>query len=90
MKAFDAIKKRRTIRRFSEKEIPAKTLEKCAEAGGLSPTARNLQPLEFIVVQGKENRQRLTTKPSIGLMETLLLSQKEACGAFSTGKNIRG
>jgi nitroreductase len=58
MKVFSAIKKRRSIRRFKEKEIPFRALQKCVEAARLSPTARNLQPLEFIVVQEQKNRQQ--------------------------------
>ncbi|MDD5162699.1 MAG: nitroreductase family protein [Candidatus ainarchaeum sp.] len=57
MNVFSAIKKRRSIRRFKEKKIPFKALEKCVEAARLSPTARNLQPLEFVVVQEKKNRE---------------------------------
>ncbi len=57
MNVFSAIKKRRSIRRFKEKEISFKALEKCVEAARLSPTARNLQPLEFIVVQEQKNRE---------------------------------
>ena len=32
-------------------------VEKCIEAARLSPTARNLQPLEFVVVHEKKNRE---------------------------------
>jgi len=66
MEVFDAINKRRTIRRFLEKEIPFEALEKCVEAARLSPTAKNLQPLEFVVVHEKENRKKLLELVTFG------------------------
>jgi nitroreductase len=59
MDVLKAIKERRTIRRFKEKEIPAKALEKCIEAARIAPSARNLQPLEYIIIHEKKNREQL-------------------------------
>jgi len=50
MDVYNAILKRRTIRRFQKKAIPFPVLEKCVNAARLSPTARNVQPLEFVAV----------------------------------------
>ncbi|HJX23234.1 MAG TPA: nitroreductase family protein [Candidatus Bathyarchaeia archaeon] len=50
---YEKITERRTIRRFKPKSIPKKTLERCVNAARLSPSARNLQPLKFIVVNDK-------------------------------------
>lgn len=53
MDTYKAIMGRRSIRRFKDKEVPEKVLEKCVNAGRLSPTGNNLQPLKFITVTKK-------------------------------------
>jgi nitroreductase len=50
MEVYKAILKRRTIRIFKNKKISKKTLEKLVNAARLAPSARNLQPLEYLVV----------------------------------------
>lgn len=50
MKIYDLILRRRSIRRFKNKEVPFKILEKCINAGRLAPSGGNLQPMEFILV----------------------------------------
>ncbi len=50
MDLVDLIIKRRTIRRFEQEKIPADVMEKIIDAGRLAPSASNLQPWEFIVV----------------------------------------
>ena len=50
MDVYEAIKKRRSIRRYKDKEVPKKILKKCVNAGRLSPTGANIQPLKFITI----------------------------------------
>jgi nitroreductase len=50
MEVYQAILKRRTIRIFKNKKIPKRILEKLVNAARLAPSARNLQPLEYLVV----------------------------------------
>ncbi len=50
MTTYETILKRRTIRLFKKKKISKKILEKLVNAGRLAPSARNLQPLEYLVV----------------------------------------
>ena len=50
MNVYEAVMKRRSIRRFQDKAVPYEALEKCIEAARLAPTARNLQVCEYIVV----------------------------------------
>lgn len=50
---YKAILKRRTIRRYSQKRIPYRTLKKLVNAARLAPSAANLQPCEFIIVDDK-------------------------------------
>lgn len=46
----DAIKNKRTIRLFENKEIDFSILKDCVDAARLSSSARNSQPLEYIIV----------------------------------------
>ena len=46
----EILKTRRTVRLFQQREIPWRDLEECIEAARLAPSARNLQPFEYIVV----------------------------------------
>lgn len=50
MKTFDLIRKRRSIRRFKQEKIPFTVLEQIIDSGRVAPSALNLQPLEFIIV----------------------------------------
>jgi len=50
MEVYETIVKRRTIRRFQNKKIPYQTLEKCVDAARLAPSAANLQPCEYLVI----------------------------------------
>lgn len=54
MDVFEAIRKRRTIRKFKDEKVPFSALERCVEAARLAPSAMNLQPLEYIVVDDEE------------------------------------
>ena len=50
MTFYETIIKRRSIRRFKDMPVPYKILKNCVDAVRLAPSAANLQPLEYIVV----------------------------------------
>jgi nitroreductase len=50
MKVYEAILKRRSIRRFKEKSVPYDALEKCIDSARLAPSGRNQQLCEYIVI----------------------------------------
>jgi len=50
MNISELIKSRRMIRRFQEKPVDFTILIELADAGRLAPSARNLQPLAFLIV----------------------------------------
>lgn len=55
MTTYETILARRSIRRYDQnRPIPEDVLMKCVNAGRLAPSARNLQPLEYIVVDESE------------------------------------
>ena len=54
MDLLAVIQKRRSIREYRKKSIPRKDLEKIVDAARFAPTARNLQPWEFVVVTNRD------------------------------------
>ncbi len=54
MEAFEAIQKRRSVRKFTGELIPRLDLEKIVDAGRLAATGSNRQPWDFIVVTNRE------------------------------------
>jgi len=50
MKVYEAILKRRSIRRFKDKAVPYEVLEKCIDAARVAPSGRNQQVCEYIVI----------------------------------------
>lgn len=50
MDAFEAIRKRRSIRQYTGEPIPNKDLEKIVDAGRLAASGSNRQPWDFIVI----------------------------------------
>jgi len=53
MDVYEVILSRRSIRRFKQKSIPLEILKKLVNAARLAPSAANLQPLEYFIVNDK-------------------------------------
>jgi nitroreductase len=53
MDVYKTIISRRSIRRFQQKKIDPKILKKMVNAARLAPSAANLQPLEFFIVDNE-------------------------------------
>ncbi|PIQ88224.1 MAG: nitroreductase family protein [Candidatus Omnitrophica bacterium CG11_big_fil_rev_8_21_14_0_20_42_13] len=54
MDFFEAIKKRCSVREYSEKPVKKEDIEKIVGCARLAPTARGEQPWEFVVVTDKK------------------------------------
>ena len=54
MNVYNAILARRSIRRFKQQPIDKELLIKFVDAARIAPSAANLQPLEYIVVNDKK------------------------------------
>lgn len=50
MSTFETIMNRRTIRRFQQKLIAPDILKKLIEAARVAPSASNIQPLEYLII----------------------------------------
>lgn len=55
----DAIRKRRSIREFTEQKVSLETLHKVIVAGIWAPSGLNNQPWRFVLVQNDEIREKL-------------------------------
>ncbi len=56
---WEAIKNRRSIRKFTPDEVPQKMIDQMLEATRLAPSASNRQPWHFLVVRDQELRKDL-------------------------------
>lgn len=78
MDAIEAIKKRRSVREYKDKTISKEILQNLVDAARLAPTARNVQPWEFIVIANPD-----TLKKIGGLAENgRFMAQAKACIAI--------
>ncbi len=59
MNVYEAVAKRRSIRRFKDSPVPYDVLEKCVEAARLAPAAGNRQVLEYIIVDDLALRRQM-------------------------------
>jgi len=56
---LEAVRKRRSVSRYQEKNIPSSILEEIFEAARLAPSASNRQPWKFVVVQDEGLKQKV-------------------------------
>ncbi|MFC1802379.1 nitroreductase family protein [Thermoproteota archaeon] len=59
MNALEAIKTRRSVRKYKPEPIPKEELKKILEAAQLAPSTGNKQPLKFVVVCDDETKKKL-------------------------------
>jgi len=59
MDVLDAIKQRKSVRRYLDKPVEEEKLLKVLEAGRLAPSARNLQEWRFIIVRDPDTRRKI-------------------------------
>lgn len=59
MDVMEAIKKRRSIRQYLDKQVEDEKLERVLEAARLAPSAKNVQESRFVVVRDADKRRKL-------------------------------
>lgn len=59
MDAMTALTTRRSVRKYKPDPVPRELLEQIVNAGRLAPTARNVQPCEFVVITDAHQRRQL-------------------------------
>jgi len=65
MDALEAIRKRRSVRKFSGEPVSRQDLETIVDAGRLAATGYNRQPWDFIVITQKETMNQLLPSPCL-------------------------
>lgn len=61
METWDAIRARRNVRSYSPEPVPDSDLDRIAEAGWRSPSSRNDQHWDFVIVTDPDQLQELST-----------------------------
>lgn len=56
---YNEIRKRRTVREFSDSMVPSEVIKNCIKAAGTAPNGANLQPWHFVVVTDKRIKQKI-------------------------------
>ena len=57
MSTIEAIKSRRSIRRFADKPVPKEMIEQILEVTTQAPSGKNSQPWRFVVVEGEKKKE---------------------------------
>ena len=66
MDALEALRTRRSCRRFAADEVGRDLLEQILDSGRLAATARNEQPCEFVVVTDRTARSEIAAMTDYG------------------------
>ncbi|MCY4097699.1 MAG: nitroreductase family protein [Rhodospirillales bacterium] len=53
------LKRRRTVRHFSNRSVPREVIENCLRTATTAPSGANLQPWHFVVVSDPETKRRI-------------------------------
>ena len=80
MDLFEAIKGRKSIRRFKQTPVPDEDIRKILDAGRFAPSANNTQPWSFIVIKDKALLKKMTasTRDMIDKMIPFAESEKQS------------
>ena len=66
MQTLQALKNRRSVRIFNVKPVPQGLVKELIDCARFAPTARNVQPWEFVVITKKDTLQELGSLASNG------------------------
>lgn len=81
MDAIEMIKLRRSIREFNDKPIARELIEKIIDAARFAPTARNIQPWEFVAVTKADTLSKIADITEHGKF----IAQAKCCIAVFSG-----
>ena len=57
----DLVRRRRSVRDFSDRPVPREVIESCLRAAGSAPSGANCQPWHFVVVSDPAVKRRIRT-----------------------------
>ena len=92
MELWDALRTRRSIRKYKKDTVPDEKIERVLEAARIAPSADNKQPWSFVVVRNKEKIRELGEATYPGSEFTgnapaviVACANPEACGVRQDG-----
>jgi nitroreductase len=56
---YEELRRRRTVREFSDRPVPREVVEHCLRAAGTAPNGANMQPWHFVVVSDPAIKRRI-------------------------------
>ncbi|MDP2055508.1 MAG: nitroreductase family protein [Acidobacteriota bacterium] len=56
---YEEVKRRRTVREFSDRAVPRAVIEHCIRAAGTAPNGANLQPWHFVAVSDPAIKRKI-------------------------------
>jgi len=56
---YELLKRRRTVREFSERPVPREIIEDCIMAAGTAPNGANMQPWHFVVIEDENVKKKI-------------------------------
>jgi iodotyrosine deiodinase len=56
---YSFLKKRRTVREFSNRPVPREVIENCIKTASTAPSGANMQPWHFVVVSDPEIKKKI-------------------------------
>ena len=56
---YSLVKRRRTVREFSDREVPLKVIKNCIKAASTAPSGANMQPWQFVVVSDPKIKREI-------------------------------
>lgn len=56
---YEEVRRRRTVRRFAEQDVPREVIEQCLLAAGTAPNGANQQPWHFAVVHSPHLKRQI-------------------------------
>jgi nitroreductase len=56
---YEELRRRRTVREFSDRPVPRDVIEGCLRAAGTAPSGANMQPWHFVVVEDAEVKGKI-------------------------------
>jgi len=57
MELMEVIRQRKSVRKYMDRPIERKSIEECVEAARLAPSADNMQPWRFVVIDDPEMKK---------------------------------
>jgi nitroreductase len=76
MALIDIIKARKSVRKYTGSPLPRELVEKCIEAARLAPSADNVQPWRFIVLDDPEYKKQFCESVLTGLFRRTRFIEK--------------